>query len=111
MVSDFQSDDITVDGTAIKGTLYRFKGWASGPLAGEGYFIALTFDDLDEDATGARVGLLPSASGMGLVDLDSDMDAVFKIEDKNRQSLIVEVYDDSGNVTRTSYSLKGLTLD
>lgn len=47
---------------------------------------------------------------MELQELDEDMDAVFKITDKNRQKLVIEVHDDDGNITRTNYSLAKLTL-
>ena len=92
----------------ITGTLYQFEGWTSGPLAGEGYFIALAFDDLDEKADNARVGLVPSSSGMELEELDSDMDGVFKITDKDNQKLVIEVFNDE-QVTRFVYDLSGLT--
>lgn len=97
-------------GTAITGTLFENEGWASGPLAGEGYFLALTFDDIPEAATSVKVGLVPSASGMGLVELDSDKDAVFKIFDKNRQQLRVDVVG-TNKTTTTLYDLTGLTLE
>lgn len=100
-----------MDGDAITGTLYDFEGWASGPLAGEGHFLAVKFDNLDESATGVAVGLVPSASGMELQELDSDMDAVFKIADKDRQNLVVKVHDGDGNFTIYTYSLSGLKYE
>lgn len=109
-VSDIQADDIAVVGNKITGTLKAFAGWPSGTLAGEGHFIALKFSGLDEDADGARVGLVPSASGMALQDLDADMDAVFKIADKNNQKLRVDVYKGDKSTT-TLYDLSGLTLE
>lgn len=108
-VSDFQADDIAVNGTAITGTLYENEGWASGTLAGEGYFLALVFDDIPAN-TVAKVGLVPSKSGMDLQELDSDKDAVFKIYDKNRQQLRVDVVG-ANKTTTTLYDLSGLTLD
>ena len=86
----------------------KFNGWASGPLAGEGYFIALTFDDIPETATAVKVGLVPS-TGTGMVELDADKDAVFKITDKRRQQLRVDVIA-NGKTTSTAYDLSGLTL-
>ena len=65
---------------------------------------------MDEGATGAKVGLIPSQSGMGLQELDSDMDAVFKITDKNVQQLRVDVYNDTKK-TSFLYDLSGLTLE
>ena len=109
-MSDFQDDDIEVNGTNFSGTLKKFEGWDSGTLAGEGYFLAITFDDIPESATAVKVGLVPSASGMAMQELDEDKDAVFKIADKKRQQLRVDVIGD-GKVTTTMYSLSGLTLE
>lgn len=97
-----------MNGTAITGTLYKNEGWASGTLAGEGYFIALTFDDIPANTT-VKVGLVPSKSGMEMQELDSDKDAVFKIDDKNRQKVRVDVVGAS-KTTTTLYDLSGLTL-
>ena len=71
--------------------------------------MALKFSDLDESATGAKVGLNPSKSGMPLQDLDADMDAVFKIDDKNRQSLKIVIYNDEQQTVQ-NVDLSGLTL-
>lgn len=109
-VSEFQADDLAVSGDNITGTLYDFEGWASGPLAGPGHFLAVKFSSIDTDATGVKVGLVPSA-GTGLVELDSDKDAVFKIADKDRQQLHVELFDASGNFTIYNYSLAGLKYE
>ena len=78
-------------------------------MAGDGYFIALTFDDIPEAATNAKVGLVPSSSGMELQDLDSDLDAVFKITDKNNQKLRIVIYNNDKQ-TKYDYDLSGLTL-
>lgn len=99
-----------MDGDKITGTLTEFEGWASGPLSGQGYFIALDFGELPEGATGAKVGLVPSASGMGMQELDADMDAVFKLSDIRNQKLRVDVYSGSKK-TSTLYDLSGLTLE
>ena len=72
--------------------------------------MAITFDDIPESATAVKVGLVPSASGMAMQELDEDKDAVFKIADKKRQQLRVDVIGD-GKVTTTMYSLSGLTLE
>ena len=109
-VSEFQADDVQAVGDRITGTLYDFEGWASGPLAGEGHFLAVQFGSIDTDATGVKVGLVPSA-GTGLVELDSDKDAVFKIADKNRQQLHVELFDAAGNFTIYNYDLSGLKYE
>ena len=110
-MSEFQADDVEVVGDRITGTLYDFEGWSSGPLAGEGHFIAVKFSDIDTNATGVKVGLVPSASGMEPQELDSDKDAVFKIADKNRQQLWVQLHDASGNFTIYTYDLSGLKYE
>lgn len=109
--SEFQADDISVANHVISGTLYDFDGWDSGTLKGEGHFIALKFSGLDSSATGAKVGLVPSASGMDLQTLDADMDAVFKIDDRYRQYLVTQVFDDAGNFSIETYSLSGLKFE
>lgn len=38
------------------------------------------------------------------------MDAVFKIDNKNRQELVIEIHDDAGNITIEKYGLSGLTF-
>lgn len=90
----------------------------SGALAtdwGPGNFIALKFtadsDDTEAGATKYRVGLNPS-QGSGLQELDSDMDGVFKITDKNQQWFVVETSNADGtHVTHQTYDLSGLTLE
>ena len=106
---------VTVAYGAITGTLKFIEGGLaeSGPLAGDGNFLAIKFtaDDWD-DYTSVKVGLVPSASGMELQDLlsDPDKDGVFKITDKDTQNLVVEVSD--GTTTSTfNYDLSGLVCE
>ena len=112
--ADFQ-DDVAVVGGKITGTLTFMEGGLSpsGPLAGDGYFIALKFDNFAQGLTyeNVKVGLVPSASGMGLVTLDSDKDGVFKITDKNNQVLKVVQSDSAGHKNVQIFDLKGLTLE
>lgn len=106
-VSDMQSD-VTVANGAITGTLTKLT---SGQLVtdwGEGYFLALKFTKNNAKITSIKVGLNPSA-GSGLVELDSDMDGVFKITDKDTQRFEILVSD--GNVSYAKlFDLSGLTL-
>ena len=102
---------ITVSANAITGTLTKLT---SGQLVtdwGEGYFLALKFDDFSTGLTYAnvKVGLRPSVSS-GLATLDSDKNGVFKITDKNAQRLVVIQTDASGNSLTQEFSLSGLTL-
>ena len=69
--------------------------------------LALKFTDY-ADADKIMVGLVPSA-GSGLVALDEDMNAVFKITDKTKQVLVVDTYKDE-DVVRQTFTLSGLTL-
>lgn len=108
-VSDLQTSVAVANG-AITGTLHKVT---SGTLArdwGEGYFLALKFTELDEDATKVLVGLDPSVSS-GLVDIvpDPDKNGVFKITDKNAQKLIVMQMCPGFNLVQ-KFDLSGLTL-
>lgn len=107
-VSDMQTS-VSVANGAITGTL---KKLTTGQLVtdwGEGYFIALKFTKNNNAATSIKVGLRPSVSS-GLVELDADMDGVFKITDKDSQVFVVRCTDADGNVYESTYDLSGLTL-
>ena len=60
-VADMQENIVVADGK-ITGTLKFVKGGIapSGILAGDGYFMALKFSEVDETATSKKVGLVPS---------------------------------------------------
>lgn len=111
-MSDIQ-DGVTVTGSqggngSITGTL---KWLASGPIAdywGAGNFIALQFDSGDTDAV-VRVGLDPS-EGSGLVQLDEDMNGVFKVTDKDTHVFVIET-DADGLTLRQEFDLSGLTCE
>ena len=104
--------DVEVSGDAITGTLNKLT---SGQLVndwGEGYFLALEFDDFSDGLTyeDVKVGLHNSA-GSGLVTLDSDKNGVFKITDKENQKFMI-VQTDGNGVEHTQYfDLSGLTLN
>lgn len=88
MVSTYQTD-ITVSGGKIRGKLKFVEGGlaASGPLAGDGYFLALSlYDNTFTSLDSVKVGLKPSY-GTGLVEILNDPDkvVVMKIKDKNKQ--------------------------
>lgn len=90
--ADFQSD-VTVTGNKISGSLTFIEGGLSlsGPLVGDGYFLALKWTDPAQDITSLKVGLVPSASGMDLVECidDTDRNGVFKITDKANQKFVI----------------------
>ena len=92
-VSDMQENIVVADGK-IKGTLKFIKGGIapSGILAGDGYFLALKFSEVDASATSKKVGLVPT-EGSGLVELDADMNMFAKISDKDAQIFEVVITD------------------
>ena len=108
-VSDMQ-EDIVVGEDKITGVLKFVKGGIapSGILAGDGYFLALKFSDVDASATSKKVGLVPSA-GSGLVELDSDMNAFMKISDINSQIFEVVITDGTRSGVQ-KFDLSGLEL-
>ena len=86
-VSDMQTS-VSVAGGKITGTLHKLTTGSLVDVWGEGYFLALKFTKNNEAITSIKVGLRPSVSS-GLVELDEDMDGVFKITDKDAQKFIV----------------------
>lgn len=111
--SDMQTGIVVADG-AITGTLKYIEGGlsSSGPLAGSGNFMALKFIN-NSNADKIEVGLVPSASGMGLVELDADMDCVFKVTGEiGGVYQILKVVTTVGNIKKTqTFDLIGLTLN
>lgn len=108
--SDMQSD-VSVSGNLISGELNFIEGGLSpaGPLAGDGYFLALKWDDPEEGVTSLKVGLVPSASGMDLVECidDTDRNGVFKVTDPENQVFkMIQSNDEHTNVQ--TFSLRGL---
>lgn len=112
-VSAMQTGVAVADG-AITGTLKFIQGGLaqSGPLAGDGNFLALKFVD-NNTADSIKVGLVPSASGMDLVELDADMNGVFKISGTvDGVQQIFKVVTTKDGISKTQiYDLTGLTLE
>lgn len=110
-MSDLQSDVAIANGN-ITGTLRHVDSGALARDWGPGNFIALAFapSEADTTATTYKVGVIPS-EGSGLVELDSDMDAVLKVTDKDAQRLVVVTSDGSGHETTQTYGLTGLTCE
>ena len=77
---------------------------------GEGYFLAVGFDDFSTGLTYAnvQVGLHPTA-GSGLVTLDSDKDAVMHITDPANQQIMAVQTDSNGNKRTQYFRLDKLT--
>ena len=98
---------VTVSGSSITGTLHK---QTSGQIVtdwGQGWFIGLKFTP-DSDATTTKVGLVPSA-GSGMVALDPDNLAMFKLTDIQSQRLKV-VSLRTGEEQTWFFDLSGLTL-
>lgn len=74
---------------------------------GAGYFIGLKFTP-DSDATATKVGLTPT-SGSGLVTLDEDNLAIFKLTDISKQRVKV-VSTRTGEEKEWFFDLSTLTL-
>lgn len=109
LASDMQSG-ITVTGQKITGTLKKLTSGSLVDVWGEGYFIGLIFSHFSEGLTYAdvRVGMTPT-EGSGLVHLDPDCMAVFKVTDKDVQKVTVEQTGEDGKRT-DFYDVSGLTL-
>lgn len=97
----------------MTGTLAFVEGGLSpsGPLAGDGYFLALKWSDPAQGITSLKVGLVPSASGMDLVECidDADRNGVFKITDKDNQKLYL-IQTGAGKQHTQVLDLSSLTL-
>ena len=106
LVSSLQSG-VAISNGGITGSLSYINSGSLKEVWGAGNFLALKFTDY-ADADKIKVGLVPSA-GSGLVALDEDMNAVFKITDKTKQVLVVDTYKDE-DVVRQTFTLSGLTL-
>ena len=100
---------VTVANNAITGTLHYISEGQIVTDWGAGNFLALHFDDIDPTATACKVGLEPSA-GTGLVALDPDGLAMFKISDKNKQKLKVVTTNGAFTGYQT-FDLSGLTVE
>ena len=108
-VSDLQND-VTVGKNAITGTLYYTDEGSLPTTWGPGYWLVLHFDDWDESATSVKVGMGPSvSSGLAEIINDPDKNGAFKVTDKDKQVVVVEVSDGT-KTTRQSFDLSGLKL-
>lgn len=82
----------------------------SGPLAGDGYFIALKWSAPAQGATSLLVGLQPS-EGTGLVEAidDPDRNIVAKIASKDQKFIVWQSNDTKS--TKQVFDLTGLTFE
>ena len=104
---------MAVSGNSIVGTLKFIEGGLaeSGPLSGDGHFLALKLTNLDSDATSVKVGLEPS-EGTGLVEIidDPDKNLVAKITSTSQKFVVVQS-DNKSNKRKQTFNLSGLTLE
>lgn len=104
--------NIAVTGDKITGELKFIEGGLSpaGPLAGDGYFLALKWSAPDAAATSLLVGLQPS-EGTGLVEAidDPDHNGVFKVTDKNQKLILWQ--KSATDSTKQVFDLTGLTFE
>ena len=100
--------NVAISDGAVTGTLKFLDTGAIPAVWGDGNFMALKFtSDLAPEKI--KVGMDPSVSS-GLVNLDSDMNGVFKVTDKDSQVLVVE-YFGGAYWHRDEYDLSGLTVE
>lgn len=107
-------DGVFVSGNSIKGNLKFIEGGIaqSGPLAGDGHFLAIKFDsDNWNGFTSVMVGLDPSVEKTGLVELinDPDKNGVFKITSTSQKFMVVA--SNSTSKKTYTYDLSNLTLE
>lgn len=108
-VSDLQTG-ILFNDKSVNGTLKYvtgYTGYSGDPDLQEGNFLAIKAT-ASENAT-VTVELTNGHSGP--VTLDSDMNAVIRIENKNTQKLKVVATSPDGSETTKFYSLKGLVCE
>ena len=107
VASDLQSDIAISDGK-VTGSLKFIEGGLapSGYLAGDGYFMALTWSEPEEDITSVKVGLVPSA-GSGMIEGidDPDRTIVAKIDPSLGQQFLIEQRTDNGEVRAQYFGL------
>ena len=105
--SDIQQS-LTVDGNTLRGTLKYYDDDTKSLVQtwGEGYFMAVGFDDFSSGLTytNVQVGLEPSA-GSGLVTLDPDKDVVVHITNPNQKLIAKQTNPDTGEVLTQKWSL------
>lgn len=110
--SQMQSNLVVADG-AITGTLKFIQGGISpsGTLSGDGNFMFLKFVDPNK-ADSVKVGLVPTA-GSGFVELDPDMNCVFKVAGEiEGVPQVLKVITTKGDISKTqTFDLSGLVLN
>lgn len=106
-VSDIQSNIVVTNGL-ITGNLAYVDSGTLATTYGAGNFIALEFDDLDENADTIMVGLTPSTNELvDILDVTGGKE-VFEVENVATQKFIVQATDDNGRVFTKYYDISRL---
>lgn len=106
VASDLQSNVVITDNGISLTSKFIEGGLAeSGPLAGDGYFMALSWSVPGNDITSVKVGVVPSQS-TGLVEglTDPDRTVVVKLNPSVPQNFVI-VSTDGVNTNTQSYPL------
>lgn len=110
VASDLQSDVVITDNGISLTSKFIEGGLAeSGPLAGDGYFMALSWSAPGNDITSVKVGVVPS-QGTGLVEgiTDPDRTIVVKLNPSVPQNFVIVSTD--GVNTNTQVLPLSITL-
>lgn len=112
LVSDLQSN-VSVANKTVEGSLNYvtdYTEFSSDPTLQSGNYLALKFSNFDTRATSIKVGLVPSAIGMDLVEIinDPDRNGVFRVTSTTQKFRVVT--SDGTSSKTEDYSLTGLTL-
>lgn len=101
---DFQSDVVVADGK-VTGSLKFIEGGLapSGPLSGDGYFLALKWSAPSANATSLKVSLVNGHMAPQEAIDDPDRDVVFKIEGNHQKVKLVQ--SDGFNVNQQIFDL------
>ena len=113
LVSAIQSADTRIENGILFGTLPYVSNWTgyspSGDAMASGNYVALKATIENEDATKITCEL--TNGNKGELELDADLNAVFRIADKNSQSIVFRAYDSENTLLETKViSLWGLDL-
>ena len=108
-IADFQSN-LIVENNSIKGALTKLTSGDLVDAWGEGYFIAVKFEPSNNITYQNIKAGMQVSYGSGLVQLDQDLDGVWKVTDKDNQKFVVQITVDNKTYTN-EYRLDELVLN
>lgn len=108
--SDLQTNIVIADGKVTGTVKFIEGGIAPGTLSGDGYFLALKWNDPAEGVTSLKTAVVPSSTGMEPQECidDPDRNGVYKIS--NNDQVIKWIQSDGVN-TRTQVLDLDLTFE